>query len=192
MNWKIILAALIVSGGIAFLFFSFKKKGNPQEAENAPSQPNPYEGLKRLAYSTTYEQLHLPEAGGKEVLYGVLMDWDYEGKAIITLVSFRTGDASLYFSTGAVIIGGGQHGEVAETSKVFINQAESLLSEANSADTALRAEPGMLKFYLLTTKGKYTIKDKIDNVYNRTSKLSGLFTKANELISAVRKVTPER
>src|ERR1700683_482132 len=120
MNWKIVLGALMVSGGIAFLFFSFKKKGNPQKADNAPSQPNPYEDLKRLAYSTTYEQLHLPEAGGKEILYGVLMDWDYEGKAIITLVSFRTGDASLYFSTGAVIIGGGQHAEVAETSKAFI------------------------------------------------------------------------
>ena len=94
--------------------------------------------------------------------------------------------------TGTVIIGGGQHPEVAETSKAFVKQAESLLPEASSADTALRAEPGMLKFYLLTTKGKYTIRDKIDNVYNRTSTLSGLFAKANELIGAVRKVTPER
>jgi hypothetical protein len=57
MNWKIVLGVLMVSGVIA------------------PSQTNPYEGLKRLAYSTTYKQLHLPETGGKEVLYGVLMDW---------------------------------------------------------------------------------------------------------------------
>lgn len=114
------------------------------------------------------------------------------GSAIITLVSFRTGDASLYFSTGAVIIGGGQHAKVAETSKAFVNQAESLLREASSTDTALMTEPGMLKFYLLTTKRKYTIRDKIDNVYNQTSKLSGLFANANELISAIRKVTPDR
>lgn len=154
------------------------------------TQPNPYEGLKRLAYSTTYEQLHLPESHGKEILYGVLMDWDYEGKALITLVSFRTGDASLYFSTGTGIIGGGQHPEVAEASKAFIDQAESLRPEASSTDTTLKAEPGMLKFYLLTTKSKYTIKDKIDNVYNRTSKLSNLFAKANELISSIRRVTP--
>ena len=48
----------------------------------------------------------------------------------------------------------------------------------------------MLKFYLLTNKGKYVIKDKIDDVYNRTSILTGLFGKANELIAAIRKVTP--
>src|ERR1700722_7738994 len=158
MNWKIVLVALMVSG--------------------VPAQPNPYEGLKRLAYSMKYEQLYLPAAGGKEILYGVLMDWDYEGKALITLVSFRTGDASLYFSTGTGFIGGGQHPEVAEASKAFIDQAESLRPEASSTDTTLKAEPGMLKFYLLTTKSKYTIKDKIGNVYNRTSKLSNLFAKA--------------
>jgi hypothetical protein len=176
MNWKMVLCALMVFG-------------HPQEGDKA-SQPNPYEGLKRLAYSMKFEQLHLPEAHEQEVLYGVLMDWDYEGKAIITLVSFRTGEASLYFSTGAIIIGGGEHAEVAEASKAFIHQAESLLPEASAADTALRAETGMLKFYLLTTKGKYTIRDKMDNVYNRTSKLSGLFAKANELISSIRKFAP--
>jgi hypothetical protein len=155
----------------------------PYELENGIVRAN---DIRRKKYA----QLHLPETHGKEVLYGVLMDWDYEGKAIITLVSFRTGDASLYFSTGTAIIGDGQHPEVAEVSKALIRQAEPLLPDASSADTALRSDPGMIKFYLLTTRGKYTIRDKVENVYNQTSKLSGLFTKANDLISAIRKSTP--
>lgn len=186
------IGALIFVAGIVFLLFSFKKKAGPQKADKAPSQRNEYEGLKRLAYSTTYEQLHLPDAAGKEVLYGVLMDWDYDGKAIITIVTYRTGDASLYFSTGGGIIGGVTHAEIVRASKALITQAESLLPDAGSADTALRAEPGMLKFYFMTTKGKYTIRDKVDNVYNGSSTLSSLFAKVNELINAMRKVTPAR
>jgi hypothetical protein len=57
MNWKTLLGALIVLGGIAFLFFSFKKKGNPLKADHPSSQPNPYEGLKRLAYSDNTRKL---------------------------------------------------------------------------------------------------------------------------------------
>jgi hypothetical protein len=180
MNWKILLGALMVFGS----------NGNPPVVNSPASQPKPYEGLKRMAYAVKYEQLHLPDAHGKRILYGVLMDWDYEGKATVTLVSFATGDASLYLSTGTIIIGGGHHAEVAEASKGFIQAAGALLPQANSADTALRIEPGMLKFYLLTNKGKYVIKDKIDNVYNRTSMLTGLFGKANELIGAIQRVTP--
>lgn len=180
MNWKILLGALMVFGG----------NSNPPVVHPMASQPNPYEGLKRMAYAVKYEQLHLPDAHGKEILYGVLMDWDYEGKATVTLVSFATGDASLYISTGTIVIGGGHLAEVAETSKAFIQAAETVLPQANSADTALRIEPGMLKFYLLTNKGKYSIKDKIDDVYNRTSMLTGLFGKANELIGAIRRITP--
>ena len=102
------------------------------------------------------------------------------------------GDASLYFSTGGGIIGGVTHAEIVRASKALITQAESLLPDAGSADTALRAEPGMLKFYFMTTKGKYTIRDKVDNVYNGSSTLSSLFAKVNELINAMRKVTPAR
>ena len=194
----IILAVVIVIG--LFIAFSYKKKSKPKSSDNTVIQKsqdttrpretkldeNPYEGLKRLAYSADYNQLNLPDANGKEVLYGVLMDWDYEGKAIITLVSFKTGDLSLYFSTGAMMLGAGEHSDANRASKEFVQKAETLLPRASSADTALTSEQGMLKFYLLTTKGKYTIKDKMENIYNNTSPLSSMFEEGDKLITLIR------
>ena len=105
---------------------------------------------------------------------------------MITLVSFKTGDVSLYFSTGAAIIGSGQHPEVNEVSKAFIDKAETLLTHANNVDSTLTLEKGLLKFYLLTNKGKYVVKDKMKNVTNHTSNLNTMFEEANKLIAYIR------
>ena len=60
------------------------------------------------------------------------------------------------------------------------------MTQANKTDTALKTEKGMLKFYLLTNRGKYTIKDKMENVNNHTSVLNYMFTEANKLIAYIR------
>jgi len=193
MKMTYLIVTAVTIAGLLVAFFAKENKSVPDKNITAKSlhdttkpDENPYDGLKELAYSTRYDQLNLPKADEKEVLYGVLMDWDYEGKAIITLVSFKTGDVSLYFSTGAMLLGAGQHAEANEASKVFIEKATSLLSQANPSDTALTCEKGVLKFYLMTNKGKYTIKDKMENVYNHTSPLSSMFEEANKLITYVR------
>ncbi len=193
-----ILAAFFLTGSL--FAFSCKNKSQAKSNETSSAQSstdtttphktkldrNIYEDLKKLAYSVRYDQLNLPDAGNKEVLYGTLMDWDYEDKAIITLVSFKTGDVSLYFSTGTMMIGAGQHSNVKEASQKFIQKAESLLPKANNSDTALTSETGVLKFYLLTNKGKYTIKDKMENIYNHTSPFTNMFDEANQLITLIR------
>lgn len=199
MKMTYIVLAVLILIGLLFAFLYKKKnevKGNGNiSAQNSQDttrpretklDENPYEGLKRLAYSTQYNQLNLPTAGDNEILYGTIMDWDYEGKAIITLVSFKTGDVSLYFSTGAAIIGVGQHDNIKQAGKEFIQKAETLLPSANNVDTALTSESGVVKFYLMTNKGKYTIKDKVANIYNHTSQLSNMFDDANKIITLIR------
>ncbi len=194
-----IMAVAIVLIGL-LVAFSIKRKDKAKRNDPVSMQisedtarpketrldQNPYEGLKKLAYSIHYNQLNLPNVGDKEVLYGALMDWDYEGKAIITLVSFKTGDVSLYFSTGTGIIGAGQHDNVKQAGQEFIKKAETFIPSADKVDTALTSEKGIVKLYLLTTKGKYTIKDKMENIYNHTSKLSYMFEEANKIITLIR------
>lgn len=162
---------------------------NPGDTSAPPKtklDKNIYEDLKRMAYNVRYDQLNLPDAGNKEVLYGTMMDWDYEGRAIITLLTFKTGDVSLYFSSGTMMIGAGQHDDVKKAGSIFLQKAEALLPNASNSDTALTSEKGVLKFYLLTNKGKYTIKDKMENVYNHSSPLADMFDEANKLITLIR------
>lgn len=149
-----------------------------------PTQ-NEYEGLVSLAHSITYDQLHLPDAGDKEVLYGVIMDWYYQSDVTITLVSFITGDTSIYFSTGAMIIGGGQHKNVKSKALEYIENAKSVLSRAQP-DSNINNEKGFVTFYLHTNKNKYVIKDKTENVLTGNSILTPYFNKANELIAEIR------
>jgi hypothetical protein len=185
MNLRLAFLIALVFTGAYFVFFNRKKGQGGSRTSLPDSKDNPYEVLKSLAHSTEYDQLHLEDPGAREILYGVMMDWDFEGKAIITLVAFKTGDASIYFSTGTGIIGAGQYPEVNKTSKEFVAKAESLISQAIK-DSAVTTEKGVIKFYLLTNKGKYTVKDKTANVTDQTSSLTALFNEANKLISFIR------
>jgi hypothetical protein len=60
---------------------------------------NAFGGLRKQAFSVTPEQLGLSLPTDKTVVYGVIMDWEMGG-ATATTVSYQTGDASLYLSSG--------------------------------------------------------------------------------------------
>jgi len=67
-----------------------------------------------------------------------------------------------------------------------VEEAQSLLNRATNKDTALKSESSVVKFYLMTNKGKYTVKDKMANINNRTSLISPMFEKAINLIDQIR------
>jgi hypothetical protein len=56
-------------------------------------------------------------------VYGVLMDWPIHN-AIVTVVSFASGDASIYTTGTFGIIGGIGHEKVRVAAKLFVNLAE--------------------------------------------------------------------
>jgi hypothetical protein len=91
---------------------------NITNAQQANSQPrnsmdsvkihdpkdNLFEVLRKQAFDITPLQLELTLNGTE--IYGVIMDWDL-GNGIMTLVTYKTGDASMYLSSGGGVIGGG-------------------------------------------------------------------------------------
>ncbi len=54
-----------------------------------------------------YLQLQLQLENDNDI-YGLVMDWNM-GDAIVTVISFKTGDASVYLTTGQAFIGGYAH-----------------------------------------------------------------------------------
>jgi hypothetical protein len=48
---------------------------------------------------TTPDHLNLTLDESKTIVYGTIMDWDI-GETIVTVVAFKTGDASMYLSSG--------------------------------------------------------------------------------------------
>lgn len=152
--------------------------------KNKPTE-NPYVRLRNRAFSATPEQLGLSLKGGKTAVYGVVMDWDVGG-GIATLVAFQTGDASMYFSGGGGLIGGGQHASVNKAAKIFVKKAQEYFEKTSKAEATPLPEKNCITFYLLTNKGKFAAQELLKNFDNSTSPWLELFEEGNNLINELR------
>ena len=119
------------------------------------------------------------------------MDWDL-GDGIMTLISYETGDASMYLSSGGAVIGGGQHENVSNASKAFVSKAQGYLDKAVKTDTTILSDKNCVKFYFLTNKGKFVAQETMNNIENNSSKWLDFFEEGNKVISELRLTTEKK
>ncbi len=141
-----------------------------------------------MALGTTSGQIGLQLSNDKKEIYGVVMDWDV-GEGTATLVSFLTGDASLYLSSGGGFIGAGGHKNVIKATTDFIKKAECYLDKAYLTETTPLPDKNGLTFYILTNKGKFKATEQMQNIESENSQWFSLFVEANKLITEIRIVS---
>jgi hypothetical protein len=146
-----------------------------------------YNELREMAIWTKPGQLGLSLASGKTVVYGVVMDWDVKN-GTASIISFLSGDASIYFSSGGSIVGRGTHENVKIIAKQFVEEAQQMLGNATKTDQTPLPDENNVVFYLLTNKGIYSGQDNMDNLSKRNSIWLGLFLIGNEVINELRSV----
>ncbi len=143
--------------------------------------------LRELALHITPQQLQLSLPSDSTIVFGVVMDLGID-EHVATLVSYQTGDASLYLSSGSAILGGGQHESVSIPVKEFVKTAQSFISKATKTiDTSMPVE-NEVKFYLLTSKGIYVGSEWLSNFDNGASIWLSLFEKGNVVLSAIQQL----
>lgn len=183
------IIALIVVGIIAYFLIS--RKSNATEQPNAAREhqleQNPYEDLRNQSFSVTKEQLELVD---DNKFFGLIMDWEL-GDATMTLITFRTGDASMYLSSGGGVIGGGQHENVRTAVANYLNSAERYVNSADQVEHSNLPDPNSVNFYFLTTDGRFLTTETMVNFENESSKVYELFNEANNVITELR-LTTER
>jgi len=148
---------------------------------------NPYNGLREMAFESKPEQLGLSLPVSKTVVYGIVMDWDVKN-GTASIISFLSGDASIYFSSGGGIIGGGTHENVKIRAIQFVEKAQQMLDKAKKTEQTPLPDKNILVFYLLTNKGIYSVQDNMENFQNQSSIWLGLFLIGNELINELRTI----
>jgi hypothetical protein len=195
------LIGLLVIGGITIYLTGCKNKQNSsadnthiQESDtskNRKSADNPYNDLRQLAFNATPAQAQVSKSTDPNKVYGVIMDWDL-GEGTATLVSFETGDASMYLSSGGGVIGGAGHDDVKKAVSNFISLAQTYLDKTSKTDTTLLPDKNCVKFYLLTSKGRFVAQEKMSNIENESSKWLSFFEEANKVISALRIVAEKK
>lgn len=152
------------------------------------TKENAYEGLRNMAFSATPEQLGLSLPTDKTVVYAVIMDWEMLG-ATATTVSYQTGDASLYLSSGGGVIGGGQHQNVNKAAKQFVSLAQTFLDNTTKTESTPLPTTDEVKFYLLTNKGVFVGQEQMKKIENNSSTWLKLFEEGNNVITELRRTS---
>jgi hypothetical protein len=154
-----------------------------QQTEKQAEQ-NPYSDMRKMAFSATSEQLGLTGIDKNDV-YGIISEMDMDG-ATATVVTFSTGDTSLYLSTGGGFIGAGQHESVQKVVKKYVENGQKYTAKATKIDKAELPESGMTNFNFLTENGIYFISKSLSELESGKSEFSNLFAELNEVISQIR------
>ena len=178
-----IIIGIILTCGLVFFLTSCR--GQSKKVKTNETEENPFEGLRNLAFTATPEQLGLSLPTDRVVVYGIVMDWGVNS-GIATTVSYQTGDASLYFSSGGGVIGGGQHENVNIAAKKFVELAQTYLDKTIKTETIVLPDKDKVKFYLLTNNGVFVGGEQMKNFENKSSKWLELFEEGNKVITELR------
>ena len=167
---------------------AYKHSQDTTNVEHHQTEDNAYQGLRDMAFTTTPEQLDLKEPDDKTIVYGIIMDIGMDG-GVATIVSYQTGDASLYTSTGGGIIGGGKHENVSKAAKQFIGLAQAYLDKATKTKMTTLPGKDVVKFYLLTNHGIYIGEGEIQQFDDNSSNWTPMFNEGNKVITELRQIS---
>lgn len=190
MITQVIIFIIIFIIAIVFNACKGKDKKNVDEVIVQNSEVNPYFDLRNQAIKITSEQLKIKLDNDNDI-YGIVMDWNMDD-AIITVVAFKTGDASIYLSTGQVFIGGYAHEEVINAAKQFVIDGKKYISKAVKIEKTEPVKGNKIDFYFLTNSGKFYIEDDFVNIENNTSEYLKLFESGNKVITEYRLISDKK
>lgn len=126
---------------------------------------------------------HLGPAG----VWGCLMEMGAENGSA-TLVALVDGTASIYFSGGGGLIGGGYHEHIANAAKAFVEQSSRHIDSMTKTSEFPPPLPDRVRFYVLTKSGVLTYEDDWDALSKGKHELHSLFRAGHEIITPLRMI----
>jgi hypothetical protein len=199
MKAVFIIVGVLLLIGVSFLLWRFflripspspNNDTKSQTKNSALSQNNAFMDLRAQALSFTSEQFEIDDSTSKPIVYGVIMDWNL-GKGTATFVAFISGDASMYTSSGGGLIGGGGHENVRKATIALVEKGQNIFTKARKSDDISLPAENSVKFYFLTTNGRFIAEEHLQNFDNESSKWLDLFKDVNTLITELRRVSED-
>ncbi|HSB89542.1 MAG TPA: hypothetical protein VLD63_05905 [Anaerolineales bacterium] len=114
------------------------------------------------------------------------------GKAVATLTSFLSGDASLYYSTGGGVLGGVGHAALRDAAKAFVRVASDSLDQTSQTSDHPLPATGQVYFYLVTPEGWRRAEAKYTELMAGQGALAALFGAGQDVITQFRKIEESR
>ena len=183
MMTAIYIIIIILQVGVIIYFI---RRGRKQRAvKNVTAAGSNHENLRNTALHVTPAQLKLAIPDNETLVYGVVMDWNM-GDTLITLVSFITGAASMYLSTGSGVLSSGKNPAAGEAASELVTLAQVYIYNAVPVTIFDMPPDGCVRFFLLTNHHILAAQEQVVFLENGTSPWLPLFEKANEVITEMR------
>jgi hypothetical protein len=186
---EIIIVGIFLTYVIVRTIIRTKEKNKRIDVSDKNNKDNPYEGLRKMAFTMNLHKLGLSLNDSE--IFGVIMDWDI-GSGIVTLVAYKTGDASIYLSSGGGVIGGGPNPNVNRAAILFVEQAKNYIDKSKRMYAFPLPDKNCVRFYFLTANGKFCVQENFLEIQNQSSTYADYFNEANNLIAELRQTVENR
>ncbi len=186
VKYILIVIVAIIAIGVFISWTNKTKKSATEKTQltEKTADQNPYMEMRKMAFSAKADQIGLEDIAEDKV-YGMITEMAMNpGSA--SVISFLTGDTSLYLSSGGGFIGAGQHEEVREMVTQKVDGFQKYLSKAKKIDEPKLPEEGKVNFNFLTKNGLYSVTENMADLESGKSELSSLFQEVNEIITQIR------
>jgi len=185
----IVIAAAVALFGVLATAFLFRSRVASEEPDPSGDSPADVSAAlrKQLLVGSPSEFSVKPDS----TVWGVLMETGYP-EATATLVSLADGTASIYFSSGGGVIGGGQHDAIATAARRVVSLSKEHLSKMTATSQFPLPKPGRVKFYILTTESVLTAEELEETLGAGNHQLSPLFYAAQDVITGLREMSEAR
>ncbi len=150
-----------------------------------------YTRLRNMALETDPAKMGIAVDPNGQEPYGVIMDMGLSN-GVATLVSFSTGDTSLYYSTGGGMLGGGGHQTVANASKRLVSLAGNYTSKMQKTITFPLPARDKVRFYVRTPQGVLTAEVDQQDLSKSSNDFSALYAAAQDVITQFRLVSQKQ
>jgi hypothetical protein len=184
-----ILIGIVSIAGIGILIScnNKPKKETTEKTEQTEktAEQNPYMDMRKMALTVTAEQLgfQIPEDSIK--VYGIITDLDMNG-GTATVVTYLTGDASIYLSSGGGFIGAGQHESVKKVTKEFVDNGHLISFKGKQYENTDLPTNGNANFYFLSNARNTKITESIAKMKSGESEFSKLFADLYNVMTEIR------
>ena len=157
-----------------------------QDSSNSPKEM--MAKLRLMALDLKAEQIRSGPSASAEKVYGVVMDWPLNGN-VVTVVSFETGDCSMYTTSTFGALGGIGHAETRDAAKAFVSCARTLFGKSTKTTDFSYPDAQTIRFYLLTTEGVRKLDYAADMVNQKGSDAYEMYDHAQNVVTAFRLIS---
>lgn len=119
-------------------------------------------------------------------VFGIIIDLN-KGDSITTISAYKTGDVSVYNSTGMLYMAGVQVPRFKEMALDFTNNLQNLIAQSTETNNRELPKSGFVKFYLVTNNGLRNYENEIISIEQSNSDWKMLIDKSLEIVNEYKK-----